>query len=63
MRRQDLRNLNVQELEDKLKETQKKLMELNFQRKTGRVEKPHLFKEAKKDIARILTILKEKANG
>jgi ribosomal protein L29 len=33
-------------------------MELEFKKSTG-VEKPHLFRQAKKDIARILTVLKE----
>jgi len=37
-------------------------MELNFKKKTSHVEKPHLFKKTKKDIARILTILREKQN-
>ncbi|MCM8826861.1 MAG: 50S ribosomal protein L29 [Candidatus Omnitrophica bacterium] len=35
-------------------------MELNFQKSTGNIEKPHLFKQIKRDIARILTIMNTK---
>ncbi len=54
------KDLGVEELKDKLLDLRKKLMELSFQRKTSHVEKPHLFKETRRNIARILTILKEK---
>jgi len=60
MKARDLRALSGEELENKLRELKKQLMELNFQRKTAKVEKPHLFKQIKKDIARILTILNER---
>jgi len=60
MKARDLRVLPTEELENKLKELKKQLMELNFQRKTAKVEKPHLFKQIRKDIARILTILNER---
>ncbi len=62
MRNKEYRNLNKEELEEKLLELRKKLMELNFKRKTSRIEKPHLFRETKRNIARILTLLKEKVN-
>jgi len=52
----DLENLSKEELQNKLNDLNKQLMELQFKRKSG-VEKPHLFKVFKKDIARILTIL------
>ncbi|HEC69087.1 MAG TPA: 50S ribosomal protein L29 [Candidatus Omnitrophica bacterium] len=57
-----LRNLSQEELTAKLKELRKNLFELNFKRKYGKVERPHLFREYKRDIARILTVLKEKKN-
>jgi len=55
----ELEGLTSQELSDKLKELNKRLMELQFKRKTG-AEKPHLFKQVKKDIARILTFANRK---
>lgn len=59
MKVRDLRVLSVEELKEKLEGLNKQLMELQFKRKAG-VEKPHLFNVTKKDIARILTLLKER---
>jgi len=56
---EELRELSEQELQDKLDDLNKQLMELQFKRRSG-VEKPHLFKVVKKDIARIFTVLNEK---
>lgn len=60
MKARQLRELSIQELKDKLEDLRKKLMRLNFERGAASVEKPHLFKETKRDIAMILTIIKEK---
>ena len=59
MKVKELEGLTSQELSDKLKELNKRLMELQFKRKTG-AEKPHLFKQVKKDIARMKTLLTER---
>ena len=59
-----LRDLSAEDLAAKEKQIKKELFGLNNQRQLGRVEKPALFKKAKKDIARILTVLTErKSNG
>ena len=63
MKIEELRNLSLEELETKLDSAKRALFELNFKRKYGKVEKPHLFSESKKDIARIMTVLKEKENA
>jgi len=55
----DLHGLAHDELKDKLNDLNKQLMELQFKRRSG-IEKPHLFKQVKRDIARILTIINEK---
>jgi len=55
-----LKDLSNEELELKLDSLRKNMFDLNSQRKFGKVEKPHLFKVNKRDIARILTILKER---
>lgn len=60
MKVKDLRQISSEELIQKEKNSKKELFELNYQRKTGRVEKPSRFSTLKKDIARILTILKER---
>jgi len=56
---EELRGLSDQELQVKLDDLNKQLMELQFKRRSG-VEKPHLFKVVKKDISRIFTVLNEK---
>jgi large subunit ribosomal protein L29 len=53
----ELRNLTREELLQKAKQLKEELFKLNAQRYAGRVEKPHMFKLIKKDIARIKTIL------
>ena len=55
----DLRNLSRQELEDKIIALKKSLFEMIFQKETGRIEKPSGIKDARRDIARIETILSE----
>lgn len=55
MKKEDLSNLNVDELIQKKLSLMQELHKLNYQRKSGRVDKPHLFSKFKKDIARIKT--------
>lgn len=55
----NLRSLSEKELKNKLVDNEKKLMELQFKRKSG-LEKPHQFKNIKKEIARINTVINEK---
>ena len=62
MKLKELRNFSKEELIERIETIKKSLFELNFQRKYGKIEKPHLFREHKKEIARIMTILKEKEN-
>jgi len=59
MKIKDLKGLSKEELKDKLEGLNKQLMELQFKRRSG-VEKPHLFKQIRKDIARIFTVINEK---
>ena len=60
----DLRQLSTDDLIQKEINFKKELFELNGQRQVGNVEKPSRFKAVKRDIARILTILKEReTNG
>ena len=57
MKIKELTNLSKEELVNKEKELRKELFKLNLQRYAGRVEKPHMFKIVKRDIARIQTLL------
>lgn len=60
MKIKEIRGFSSDDLILKEKDLKKELFELKYQRKIGRVEKPSRFKLIKHDIARILTILKER---
>lgn len=61
MKIQEMRNLTDDELKDKLMECRKEMQSMGFERCYGRVEKPHKFSLLRKDIAKINTVLKERA--
>jgi len=60
MKIKELRELSTEEIIQKRNDLKQQLYNLNYQRKMGRVEKPHVFKLVKKDIARIQTIIGER---
>ena len=60
MKAKELRDLSSEELGEKEKSFKKELYDLNYQRKLGGVEKPDRFGKLKKDIAKILTIIRER---
>lgn len=63
MKAKELRNLTYEELQKKLKEARQELFNLRFQLATGQLKNYRRIKEVKKDIARILTVLKEMENS
>jgi len=58
MKTQDLRKKKKEELEDLLTELKNKLAKLKFDLSLGKLKNVREIRETKKDIARILTILK-----
>lgn len=60
MKVEDLKEFTDDELANKEKQLKKELFDLNSQRQLGRVEKPANFRNIKRDIARILTVLSER---
>jgi large subunit ribosomal protein L29 len=56
----ELRDQNSEQLELLLKETQENLFRLRLQSETERLEAPSEIIKAKREIARIKTILREK---
>ena len=60
MKIKEIRNLSKDELVQKEKTLKKELFDMNYQRKMGQLEKPARFRGIKREIARILTILKER---
>lgn len=59
----ELRNMTVDEINQKIEGLKKDLFNLRTEAKAGRIEKPHMLKTVRKDIARCETVLKEKANA
>ena len=57
---QELKELSVEELGEKVNALKKDLMQLRFQHKTGKLERQSALKEAKRDIARVKTVINEK---
>ncbi len=63
MKTADLRNLNDEDLGLQLKETVKNLFHLRFQSATDRLETPSEIRLAKREVARIRTIIRERGLG
>lgn len=60
MKAKELRQLGIGELHKKLKELRKELFNLRFQHATAQLENTQRIPQVKKDIARVLTVLREK---
>ena len=60
MKASEIRNLSADELEKKLAELKDELFKLRFQQAVNQLDNPMKLVETKKDIARILTVLREK---
>jgi large subunit ribosomal protein L29 len=56
----NLRDQSSEQLNHALRETQEAVFKLRLQRSTERLEAPSELKKAKREIARILTILRER---
>ena len=59
----DLNTKSVDELTQALVEAKKKLFNLRFQNATNQLENTSRIKEVRKNIARIQTVITEKANA
>ena len=55
----ELRDLSVEEIEQRLTETNEELFNLRFQHATGQLENYRRLRELRRDIARLKTILRE----
>ncbi len=60
MTSKEIRDLSAGEIETKLREIREQLVQLRLKKSTGQVEKPHLLRAYRKDIARLETILNQK---
>jgi large subunit ribosomal protein L29 len=60
MKAADLRDLTLEELQAKLKELSEEMFNLNFQHSRQQLDNTARLGQARKDLARVKTVLKEK---
>jgi len=63
MKASQMRDLSVEELQERERELAEQLFALRLQKVTGQLEKPHRVPEVRRDLARLLTVLREKRGG
>lgn len=61
MKAQELREKSVEELNAELLKQLEEQFKLRMQASTGQLNQTHLLKQTRRDIARIKTVLKQKA--
>ena len=62
MNARELRQKTVDELNQELLALLREQFNLRMQRATGQTSKPHLFRQARRNIARVKMVLSEKAD-
>ena len=62
MKANEIRSLSVDELEKKLADLKKDLFMLRMQHATNHLDNPTKIAAARRDIARVKTVLREKQN-
>ncbi|MBQ5800804.1 MAG: 50S ribosomal protein L29 [Clostridia bacterium] len=60
MKVKEIRELSTEQLETKLTELKRELFNLRFQHAINQLENPHKITDVKRDIARVMTVLREK---
>ncbi|HXV19455.1 MAG TPA: 50S ribosomal protein L29 [Desulfuromonadales bacterium] len=60
MKAEEIKDLNIEELQKKAQELNQELFNLRFQLHTGHLENTSRITQARKDIARVQTVLRQK---
>ena len=60
MKAKELRDMSVADLQAKFKELKDELFRLRFQHAINQLDNPHVISDTKKDIARVMTVLRQK---
>lgn len=63
MKAKEIREMSLAELDGKLKELKSELLNLRFQLAINQLDNPHKIEDTKRDIARVMTIIREKKNA
>ena len=59
MKAREIRDLSVEEQAQKLADAEKELFQMRMQRTSGRLEKPDRLRVARREIARIRTVMNQ----
>jgi large subunit ribosomal protein L29 len=59
MKASEIKDLSMEEMLRKLDDLKEELFNLRFQHETGQLENPQKMKQAKRDIARVKTFIKQ----
>ncbi len=59
----ELRAMTVEELRNKEEEIKREILSMRFQKALGRLESPARYRNLRKDLARVKTIIREKELG
>jgi large subunit ribosomal protein L29 len=59
MKASEIKDLSMEEMLRQLDDLKEELFNLRFQHETGQLENPQKMKQAKRDIARVKTIIKQ----
>jgi large subunit ribosomal protein L29 len=60
MKTEDVRTMTVDQIDDEVLKLKKEQFNLRFQRATGQLENTSRMREARRDIARIKTVARQK---
>ena len=60
MKADRLRDMTAEEIGTRVQELREQLLKLRFQQSTGQIESPQVLRGVRKDIARAMTVLRER---
>ena len=59
MKANEIREMNLEEMQRKVNDRKEELFNLRFQHEIGQLENPNKMKQTKRDIAQVKTIIRE----
>ncbi|MBP3481772.1 MAG: 50S ribosomal protein L29 [Alistipes sp.] len=60
MKSAEIKDMSIQDLQDRIEAEKAKLSQLKVQHAVSPIENPSIIKKSRRDIARMLTILRQK---
>lgn len=63
MKPNEIRNLTADEIQDEVDARREELLDLRFQAAVGQASNPRRIRSAKREIARLLTVAREKESA